>query len=113
MLQGFSHYIKTNSSGAALVDYLILDTDGLSWELKPTYRYGETDQVFSLYNDRKGFQISSYSIIPRIDMEMGMVRFLGREIHFPRGYGPRRDSSCWFNPKVICSGGEDNIEIVC
>lgn len=56
MLQGFSHYIKTNSSGAALVDYLILDTDGLSWELKPTYRYGETDPVFSLYNDRKGFQ---------------------------------------------------------
>lgn len=55
MLQGFSHYIKTNSSGAALVDYLILDTDGLSWELKPTYRYGETDQMFGLYNDRKGF----------------------------------------------------------
>lgn len=56
MLQGFSHYIKTNSSGAALVDYLILDTDGLSWELKPTYRYGETDRVFSFYHDRRGFQ---------------------------------------------------------
>lgn len=39
MLQGFSHPIKTNGSGAALLDYLILDTDGLSWELKPTYRY--------------------------------------------------------------------------
>lgn len=38
MLQGFSHLVKTNSSGAALLDYLILDTDGLSWELKPTYR---------------------------------------------------------------------------
>ncbi|TKS93231.1 Retinal guanylyl cyclase 2 [Collichthys lucidus] len=36
--QGFSHPIKTNGSGAALLDYLILDTDGLSWELKPTYR---------------------------------------------------------------------------
>lgn len=37
--QGFSHYIKTSSSGAPLLDYLILDTDGLSLELKPTYRY--------------------------------------------------------------------------
>ncbi|XP_044039400.1 retinal guanylyl cyclase 2 isoform X2 [Siniperca chuatsi] len=78
--QGFSHPIKTNGSGAALLDYLILDTDGLSWELKPTYR---------------------------IDMEAGMVRFLGRDIHFPRGYGPRKDSSCWFTPGVICSGGVD------
>ncbi|XP_070711292.1 retinal guanylyl cyclase 2 [Pempheris klunzingeri] len=78
--EGFSHPIKTNSSGAALLNYLILDTDGLSWQLKPTYR---------------------------IDMEAGMVRFLGREIHFPRGYGPRKDSSCWFTPGVVCSGGVD------
>ncbi|KAM9836646.1 retinal guanylyl cyclase 2 [Aulostomus maculatus] len=78
--QGFSHPIKSNSSGAVLLDYLILDTDGLSWELKPTYR---------------------------IDMEAGMVRFLGRGIHFPHGYGPRKDSSCWFTPGVICSGGVD------
>lgn len=40
-------------------------------------------------------------------MEIGMVRFLGQDIHFPRGYGPRKDSSCWFTPGVICSGGED------
>uniref|UniRef100_A0A673ATZ2 Guanylate cyclase n=1 Tax=Sphaeramia orbicularis TaxID=375764 RepID=A0A673ATZ2_9TELE len=78
--QGFSHPIKTNSSGAALLNYLILDTNGLSWELKPTYR---------------------------IDMENHMVHFLGREIHFPRGYGPRKDSLCWFTPGVLCSGGED------
>ncbi|XP_067435924.1 retinal guanylyl cyclase 2 isoform X1 [Thunnus thynnus] len=78
--QGFSHQIKTNGSGVALLDYLILDTDGLSWELKPTYR---------------------------IDMEAGMVRFLGRDIHFPHGYGPRRDSSCWFTPGVLCSRGVD------
>ncbi|XP_038586029.1 retinal guanylyl cyclase 2 [Micropterus salmoides] len=78
--QGFSHPIKTNDSGAALLDYLILDTDGLSWELKPTYR---------------------------IDMEARMVSFLGRDIHFPRGYGPRKDASCWFTPGVLCSGGVD------
>uniref|UniRef100_A0A671VMW1 Guanylate cyclase n=1 Tax=Sparus aurata TaxID=8175 RepID=A0A671VMW1_SPAAU len=84
--QGFSHPIKTDSSGAALLDYLILDTDGLSWELKPTYR---------------------------IDMEVGMVRYLGREIHFPRGYRPRKDSSCWFTPGVICSGGEESVHARC
>ncbi|XP_059210363.1 retinal guanylyl cyclase 2 [Centropristis striata] len=78
--QGFSHPIKTNGSGEALLEYVILDTDGVSWELKPTYR---------------------------IDMDVGIVHFLGREIHFPRGHGPRRDASCWFTPGVICSGGLD------
>lgn len=42
-LQGFSHPIKTNGSGAPLLDYLILDTDGLSWELKPTHKYTRTE----------------------------------------------------------------------
>uniref|UniRef100_A0A673AWT8 Guanylate cyclase n=1 Tax=Sphaeramia orbicularis TaxID=375764 RepID=A0A673AWT8_9TELE len=46
-------------------------------------------------------------IVGRIDMENHMVHFLGREIHFPRGYGPRKDSLCWFTPGVLCSGGED------
>nr|XP_020509629.1 retinal guanylyl cyclase 2-like [Labrus bergylta] len=78
--QGFSHSVKSNSIGEVLLDYLILDTDGLSWDLIPTYR---------------------------IDMESGMVRFLGRDIHFPLGYRLRRDSSCWFTPGVICSGGVD------
>lgn len=44
-------------------------------------------------------------------MEAGIVHFLGRDIHFPRGFGPRRDSSCWFTPGVICSGGEENTKI--
>ncbi|XP_041635723.1 retinal guanylyl cyclase 2 [Cheilinus undulatus] len=83
--QGFSHPIKTNTSGEVLLDYLILDTDGLSWELKPTYR---------------------------IDMDASMVHFLGRDIHFPHGYGPRKDSMCWFTPGVICSGGVDLFSVI-
>ncbi|KAF3837383.1 hypothetical protein F7725_004847, partial [Dissostichus mawsoni] len=79
-LPGLQSSEKTDASGAVLLEYVILDTDGLSWELKPTYS---------------------------IDMEAGMVRFLGRKIHFPRGYGPRKDASCWFTPGVICSGGVD------
>ncbi|KAF7653439.1 hypothetical protein LDENG_00082850 [Lucifuga dentata] len=78
--QGFSHPIRTNGSGEALLEYLILDTDGLSSELNPTYR---------------------------IDMEAGTVWFLGRDIHFPHGYGPRKDPSCWFTHGIICSGGVD------
>ncbi|XP_037538865.1 retinal guanylyl cyclase 2 [Nematolebias whitei] len=78
--QGFSHSIRTSSSGEVQLDYLILDTNGLSLHLMPTYR---------------------------IDMETGMIRFLGKDIHFPQGYGPRRDAACWFTPGVICSGGVD------
>ncbi|XP_034020718.1 retinal guanylyl cyclase 2 isoform X2 [Thalassophryne amazonica] len=78
--QGFSYAIRTNNSGAALLDYLILDSDGTSWELKPTYK---------------------------IDKEAHTVHFLGRDIHFPRGYGPKKDASCWFTPGIICSGGVD------
>lgn len=48
--------------------------------------------------------------IDRMDMEAGMVHFLGQDIHFPSRFGPRRDSSCWFTPGVICSGGEECIK---
>uniref|UniRef100_A0AAX7UZU6 Guanylate cyclase n=1 Tax=Astatotilapia calliptera TaxID=8154 RepID=A0AAX7UZU6_ASTCA len=51
------------------------------------------------------FQVMRHST--GVDMEIGMVRFLGKDIHFPRGYGPKKDASCWFTPGVICSGGED------
>lgn len=98
-LQGFSHLIKTNDSGSSLVDYVILDTDGLSWELKPSYRCTINAMKFFLFLQQ--FIIT----IDRIDMEGGLVHFLGRDIHFPHGFGPRRDSSCWFKPGVICSGG--------
>ncbi|XP_054608923.1 retinal guanylyl cyclase 2 [Dunckerocampus dactyliophorus] len=78
--EGFSHPMKSDSSGSILLDYVLLDTDGLSWELKPTHR---------------------------LDMKADMVHFLGQDIHFPRGYGPRKDAACWFTPGVICSGGMD------
>uniref|UniRef100_A0A3B4AZ87 Guanylate cyclase n=1 Tax=Periophthalmus magnuspinnatus TaxID=409849 RepID=A0A3B4AZ87_9GOBI len=61
--QGFSFPIKTDASGSALTDFLILDSDGETWEL-------------------------------RIDLEVGLVRFLGSEIHFPGGWGPRKDAPC-------------------
>ncbi|XP_072314960.1 retinal guanylyl cyclase 2 [Eucyclogobius newberryi] len=76
--QGFSFPVKTDSSGSALMDFIILDSDGESSELRPTHR---------------------------IDLEAGLVRFLGSEIHFPGGWGPRKDAPCWFTPGVLCFGG--------
>ncbi|XP_049601824.1 retinal guanylyl cyclase 2 isoform X1 [Syngnathus scovelli] len=78
--EGFSHPVKTDSSGNMFLDYIVLDTDGLTCELTPTHR---------------------------LDMEADSVNFLGRDIHFPRGSGPERDLRCWFTPGVICSGGVD------
>ncbi|XP_030635513.1 retinal guanylyl cyclase 2 [Chanos chanos] len=76
--RGFSHPIRTNATGSVLLDYVILDTDGFSWELRPTHR---------------------------VEMETDMVRYLGRPIHFPHGGPPSTDSSCWFTHGIICSGG--------
>ncbi|XP_073668982.1 retinal guanylyl cyclase 2 [Paramisgurnus dabryanus] len=76
--KGFSHSLQSNSSGLGMLDYVVLDTDGFSWELQPTYR---------------------------IEMQTDMVRFLGRSIHYPQGGPPKSDSSCWFTPGNICSGG--------
>lgn len=76
--KGFSHPIRTSHSGLSLLDYVVLDTDGLSWELRPCYR---------------------------IEMETDMVHFLGQSIHFPGSGPPKTDSSCWFTQGIICGGG--------
>lgn len=76
--KGFSHPIRTSHSGLSLLDYVVLDTDGLSWELRPCYR---------------------------IEMETDKVHFLGQSIHFPGSGPPKTDSSCWFTQGIICGGG--------
>uniref|UniRef100_A0AAY4C7W4 Guanylate cyclase n=1 Tax=Denticeps clupeoides TaxID=299321 RepID=A0AAY4C7W4_9TELE len=76
--QGFSHHVQSNGSGLGLLSYVVLDTDGLSWELHPTHR---------------------------VEMENNMVRYLGHPIHFPQGVSPSTDSSCWFSHGTICTGG--------
>uniref|UniRef100_A0A8C7IIB7 Guanylate cyclase n=1 Tax=Oncorhynchus kisutch TaxID=8019 RepID=A0A8C7IIB7_ONCKI len=82
---GFSHPVRTNMSGASLADYVILDTDGKTWDLRPTHR---------------------------IEMAADMVRFLGRDIHFPHGISPKTDSNCWFIKGIICTGGVDPFSAV-
>uniref|UniRef100_A0AAZ3S1T1 Guanylate cyclase n=1 Tax=Oncorhynchus tshawytscha TaxID=74940 RepID=A0AAZ3S1T1_ONCTS len=83
---GFSHPVRTNMSGAGLADYVILDTDGKTWDLRPTHR---------------------------IEMAADMVRFLGRDINFPHGISPKTDSNCWFIKGIICTGGQPSIISLC
>uniref|UniRef100_A0A8C7WI62 Guanylate cyclase n=1 Tax=Oncorhynchus mykiss TaxID=8022 RepID=A0A8C7WI62_ONCMY len=82
---GFSQRVRTNGSGASLLKYVMLDTDGQSWPLLPTHC---------------------------VDLEAGMVMSLGRSIHFPGGVQPSPDSSCWFIPGTLCTGGENTISLV-
>uniref|UniRef100_A0A672T5D5 Guanylate cyclase n=1 Tax=Sinocyclocheilus grahami TaxID=75366 RepID=A0A672T5D5_SINGR len=77
LFKGFS--LHANFSDFGMLDYVVLDTDGFSWELQPTYH---------------------------IEMQTDMVRFLGRPIHFPPAGPPKTDSSCWFTHGIICRGGE-------
>ena len=42
-----------------------------------------------------------------LDPTRGSFRSAGTPVHFPRGgRGPGPDPSCWFDPDVICNGGE-------
>ncbi|NWR73898.1 GUC2F cyclase, partial [Centropus unirufus] len=77
---GFSHRVETDNCGKGLSNYVILDTDGCGNQLFPTYL---------------------------LNMSSGSVKSLGRAIHFPGGAPPKPDSSCWFDPDVLCNGGID------
>uniref|UniRef100_A0A6I8NGJ3 Guanylate cyclase n=1 Tax=Ornithorhynchus anatinus TaxID=9258 RepID=A0A6I8NGJ3_ORNAN len=59
--------------------YVLLDTDGVGADLHPTYT---------------------------LDIATGLLGPAGRAIHFPGPTGPGTDPACWFDPKVICAGGE-------
>lgn len=75
---GFNQNIQIDSQGDGKTNYVILDTDGWGTDLYLCYL---------------------------VDLGSNMVRYAGRSIHFPGGSPPSADSSCWFNPKSICTGG--------
>lgn len=79
--KGFSQRVRTNGSGVSLSNYVVLDTNGRSWELYPTNI---------------------------VDIEANMIHYLGTPIHFPGGSQPKADSSCWFTPGgPLCTRGVD------
>uniref|UniRef100_A0A8C3TYU9 Guanylate cyclase n=1 Tax=Catharus ustulatus TaxID=91951 RepID=A0A8C3TYU9_CATUS len=76
---GFSHQVETDGRGKGLNNYVILDTDGHGNQLFPTHL---------------------------LDMSSGSVLSLGQAIHFPNEIPPKPDSSCWFDPDVLCTEGK-------
>lgn len=75
---GFNQNIQIDSQGDGQTNYVILDSDGWGTDLYLCYM---------------------------VDIGSNMVRYAGRSIHYPGGSAPSADSSCWFNPKTICTGG--------
>lgn len=66
--------------GAEEAPFVLLDTDEAGDELFATYM---------------------------LDPTQGSLRSTGAPVHFPRGgKGPGPDPSCWFDPDIICNGGE-------
>nr|XP_012415708.1 PREDICTED: olfactory guanylyl cyclase GC-D-like [Odobenus rosmarus divergens] len=72
---GFSQRIRMDEKGRRLAQYVILDTDGRGSQLVPTHI---------------------------LDTGTWQVQPLDRAIHFPGGAPPARDSSCWFDPNMLC-----------
>ncbi|KAK6296571.1 hypothetical protein J4Q44_G00327130 [Coregonus suidteri] len=75
---GFNQKIQIDTEGESQTNYVILDSDG--WE----------GQLYRSY---------------LVDLSADMVRFAGKSINFPGGSPPPSDSSCWFEPNTICTGG--------
>ncbi|NXP80032.1 GUC2F cyclase, partial [Ramphastos sulfuratus] len=75
---GFNNWIQTDNCGKRMSNYVILDTDGRGNQLFPTHL---------------------------LDMSSDSVKSLDCAIHFPSGGPPKSDSSCWFDPDVLCTGG--------
>ncbi|KAA0702098.1 Retinal guanylyl cyclase 2 [Triplophysa tibetana] len=75
---GFNQNIRIDPQGNGRTSYVILDADGWGAQL---YRC---------------FQV---------DLTSDMVLFAGTPINFPGGSPPPSDSSCWFDPNAICTGG--------
>uniref|UniRef100_A0A8C7GX85 Guanylate cyclase n=1 Tax=Oncorhynchus kisutch TaxID=8019 RepID=A0A8C7GX85_ONCKI len=81
---GFNQKIQIDTEGESQTNYVILDSDG--WE----------GQLYRSY---------------LVDLSADMVRFAGKSIHFPGGSPPPSDSSCWFEPNIICTGGREPVSL--
>uniref|UniRef100_A0A8C3HBT5 guanylate cyclase n=1 Tax=Chrysemys picta bellii TaxID=8478 RepID=A0A8C3HBT5_CHRPI len=81
-LDGFCQPLAADEDGDPMVSYIILDTDGKGNRLWPTY---------SVATGPEG------------------LRYMGHTIHWPHSASPSSDSSCWFDPTSVCSGGERSL----
>uniref|UniRef100_W5JXJ2 Guanylate cyclase n=1 Tax=Astyanax mexicanus TaxID=7994 RepID=W5JXJ2_ASTMX len=82
---GFNQNITIDSQGEGQTNYVILDTDGWGTNLYLCYL---------------------------VDLGSDMVRFAGKSINYPGGSPPPADSSCWFDPNAICTGGVEIVYVI-
>ncbi|XP_010874856.2 retinal guanylyl cyclase 2 [Esox lucius] len=82
---GFNQKIQIDTEGESQTSYVILDSAG--WDAQ-------------LYRSHL------------VDLSANTVHFAGKSIHFPGGSPPPSDSSCWFEPNTICTGGVEITYII-
>ncbi|XP_053176735.1 retinal guanylyl cyclase 2 [Scomber japonicus] len=82
---GFNQKIQVDTDGDVKTNYVILDTDKTGGQLYQTYL---------------------------VDLASGGLSFAGRSINFPGGSPPPSDSSCWFDPTDVCTGGVEVTYII-
>uniref|UniRef100_A0A8C6L2J3 Guanylate cyclase n=1 Tax=Nothobranchius furzeri TaxID=105023 RepID=A0A8C6L2J3_NOTFU len=77
-LNGFNQIVQVDTNGDIKMNYVILDSDSKQSQLYQSYI---------------------------VDLNLGVLRFAGRSIHFPGGSPPAADSRCWFDSNMVCTGG--------
>nr|AWC68201.1 guanylate cyclase 2D [Arizona elegans] len=77
-LEGFSQPVSADEKGGAEVPYIVLDTDGRGSRLHPAYI---------------------------VDLDSGILRFIGQAVHWPYNTKPPSNPGCWFNRGTLCTGG--------
>ncbi|XP_033970730.1 retinal guanylyl cyclase 2 [Trematomus bernacchii] len=82
---GFNQRIMVDAAGDVLTKYVILDSHGIGSQLYQTFL---------------------------LDLKSRVLSFAGNIIHFPGGYPPPSDSSCWFDKNVLCTGGVEVTYII-
>ncbi|KAK5868423.1 hypothetical protein PBY51_009441 [Eleginops maclovinus] len=82
---GFNQKIAVDASGGVMTQYVILDSDSIG------------SQLYQAYS---------------LDLKARVLRFSGSSIHFPGGYPPPSDSSCWFDKNILCTGGVEVTYII-
>ncbi|KAK5929123.1 hypothetical protein CgunFtcFv8_010384 [Champsocephalus gunnari] len=82
---GFNQRITVDAAGDVLTKYVILDSDGIGSQLYQTFL---------------------------LDLKSRVLSFAGNSIHYPGGYPPPSDSSCWFDKKILCTGGVEVTYII-
>ncbi|KAK5904461.1 hypothetical protein CesoFtcFv8_006021 [Champsocephalus esox] len=82
---GFNQRITVDAAGDVLTKYVILDSDSIGSQLYQTFL---------------------------LDLKSRVLSFSGNSIHYPGGYPPPSDSSCWFDKKILCTGGVEVTYII-